>query len=69
LRQHLRAHTASGEGWICCGVPRELRARFGLSEQVSSRTFRGMERVGGCMRHFENRAGLEDHLKEKFNAC
>ncbi|PCH37654.1 hypothetical protein WOLCODRAFT_148603 [Wolfiporia cocos MD-104 SS10] len=71
MRRHLESHRSNKnrQKWVCCGVPREHMAVYGVTVPYNTITFKGIEMVNGCLRTFSRRDALVRHIKTQNNQC
>ncbi|KAI0367527.1 hypothetical protein BV20DRAFT_558797 [Pilatotrama ljubarskyi] len=65
LERHIKTHNASGEDWVCCGVPIDVAAEYGITAgDRPVREYAGQQTVGGCFKGFSRKDALRRHLRK-----
>ena len=71
VRRHFETHRSmmNKERWVCCGVPVERAAEYGIEDVSGAYEWRGYRMVGGCQDGFSRRDSLKRHLERASNNC
>ena len=72
MERHIRSHfrDAARAQWVCCGVPAEAAAAYGVPPGAGGAwVFNGRHMVGGCHEDFSRMDALKRHWKNANNTC
>lgn len=67
VRRHFETHRSqlNKQRWVCCGVPVEHAAEYGIEDVSDAYEWRGYLMVGGCQDGFSRRDSLKRHLEKQ----
>jgi hypothetical protein len=68
LKRHIAGHYPSVAN-VCCGVPIEQAARYGIVDVSEAAEYQGELWIGGCWQVFSRRDALIRHLKNQKKKC
>lgn len=71
MERHIRSHFRRDADslWICCGLPPDEAAQYGVGPKENGWEFNGRYMVGGCHEDFSRMDALKRHWRNTNNPC
>ncbi|OJT09886.1 hypothetical protein TRAPUB_13629 [Trametes pubescens] len=71
MERHIRSHfrRAADSLWVCCGLPPDEAAQYGVGPNENGWQFNGRYMVGGCHEDFSRMDALKRHWRNTNNSC